>query len=304
MISRTIFFKVIFIGLVIILFSCNKSEEKAAYENMAISDSVASEAMLSSNAAVEAGIDPSRKFIRTADLKFKVKNVAASTYRIEEITSVFGGFVTYTHLSSNIDHHQIDQISADSSLESTYFTVVNNIILRIPNSNLDSSLISIAKMVDYLDYRTIKADDIRLQILSNELTIQRLSKHEKRLRGAIEDRGKKLRETGLAEENLLYKKETEDNATISNLALMDQVNYSTINLSIYQRQEVKRELIANDKNIESYEPGFVKKLLDSLKDGWKIMESLILFMVQFWGLILFGLGLFMLYKKFGHRIKK
>jgi hypothetical protein len=299
MISRINLPSLIFIGMMTMTFSCStnsehKNEASATDTTSAIEQAPASES-ISSSAAVETGKDTLRKFIRTAELKFKVKNVIQATYQIEDVAVRFGGFVSYTNLSSNTDYKYVTRISADSSLESTHFTVVNTMTLRVPNTRLDSALKAIAPLVEYMDYRIIKADDIGLQILSNRLAEKRINRHEKRMNSAIENRGKKLNETTEAEENLYNKREAADNAMISNLALMDQVNYSTVNLSLYQRQEVKKELIANEDNIESYEPGFGKKLIESMKGGWKIIEVLILFIVQLWGLILFGAALFFLY---------
>lgn len=50
--------------------------------------------MVSSNAAVEPK-NSNRKFVRTADINFKVKNAAQSTYAIENIIAKHGGFVTF-----------------------------------------------------------------------------------------------------------------------------------------------------------------------------------------------------------------
>jgi hypothetical protein len=286
------------------LFACEKKEETNGYDSMAERDPSVLNNTDSSSIIEEDLIDIPRKFIRTAEIKFKVKNVATATYKIESMISKFQGFVTLTNLSSNVNHQTINRISADSSLESTCYTVTNNIVLRVPNTNLDSALNELTNMIDYLDYRIIKSDDVGLQLLSNNLTIQRLAKHERRLRGAIDIRGKKLRETGMAEESLLYKKEMEDNANISNISLLDQVNYSTVNLTIYQGQETRRELILNEQAIEYYEPGFGLKLIDSVKDGWKILESIILFIFKIWGLILIGIALFFIYRKLSFKAKK
>jgi hypothetical protein len=104
--------------------------------------------------------------------------------------------------------------------------------------------------IDYLDYRIIKADDVALQMLSNNLTLKRSAKNENRITLAIDHRGKKLTETTTAEEVVLSKQEQADNARIANLSLRDQLNFSTVNLVIYQRQSFRHELIANDKNIK------------------------------------------------------
>jgi len=207
---------------------------------------------ISSSAAVESNKNGDRKFVRTAELRFKVKNVIRATYRIEDIASRHGGFVTYTNLNSTIDNVNTTKISADSSLETTYFTVVNSITIRVPNTKLDTTLKDIAKHIDYLDYRIIKADDVALDVLANELTQKRSAKTEKRLADAIDTRGKKLNETVQSEEILSNKQEQSDNAKIANLSLNDKINFSTITLSIYQRQDIKRELISNHKNITAY----------------------------------------------------
>jgi uncharacterized membrane protein len=296
---------IIEIVLVILLFSCSQSprtESDVAEFNMEMEDISPSD-YVSSSAAVENNQDTTRKFIRTADLKFKVKDVIKSTYDIEDITKRQSGFVTFTHLTSNIDRITNTTISADSSLISTYYTVVNSIVLRIPNVNLDATLKEIARNIDFLDYRTIKAQDVALKILANNLTQQRITKNEERLINAIDNRGKKLNETTSAEELLLNKQEQADNAKISNLSLTDQINFSTINLFIYQQQTIKREVVSNDKKTTEYEPNFWSKLLNSLKYGWDILASVLIFIVKLWGLILFGIFVYIVYKKYGYKLK-
>ena len=292
------------IGLTTLLFACSQSRnEKMSADQNAAMDSTANK-FISSSAAVENGKDSTRKFIRTADLKFKVKSVVNATYAIENITNQLGGFVTFTNLNSTIDNTTTTAVSADSSLETTYFTVVNAITLRVPNTKLDTTLKSIATLIDYLDYRVIKADDVALNMLANKLTQDRSTKNEQRLTNAIDNRGKKLNETTTAEELLLSKQEQSDNAKISNLSLQDQINFSTISLNIYQRQAIKRELISNNKNIDEYTPSFGSRILDALKTGWDILQSIIIFIAQMWGLILFAVVAYIIYKRFGHKLKK
>lgn len=296
--------------LIIITYSCGASkEEKNNLENV-IADVSATTAGIqkesaekegnfpSSSAAAETGKDTSRKFIRTADLKFKVKNVIHSTYDIENITSKNGGFVTYTNLASHIDYVNTVKTSKDSSIEITHFTVINNMTIRIPNTLLDTTLREIARNIDFLDYRIIKADDVALQLLSNSLTQKRIAKAENRLTNAIDNRGKKLNETTEAEELLLNKQEQADNALISNLTLKDKMAYSTITLELYQRQNQKYQSIANAKTIADYEPNLGNKLVDSMKFGWNILEGIVLIIVKLWAIILLITLGFWLYKKY------
>ena len=290
------------LGLFLSFTACNSTGNKKEAD-MVLADSVSAKSV-SSSAAVENGKDTTHKFIRTADLKFKVKNVIKSTYDIEDITNQQGGFVAYTNLTSTVNNVSTTAISTDSSLETTNYLVTNTITVRVPNTKLDTTLKEISRNIDFLDYRIISAEDVALSILSNNLAQKRAAKNEERLTHAIDKNGKKLNETTVAEETLLNKQEQADNAKISNISLKDQINFSTIKLSIYQRETIKREVISNDKNITAYEPGFMQNLLDSLKFGWEILESIIIFITKFWGLFLFVVVVYFINKKYGYKLKK
>ncbi|UEG48954.1 DUF4349 domain-containing protein [Ferruginibacter lapsinanis] len=285
---------------IIVFLSCNNNKYSPE-ESPAMADSATTN-YISSSAAVENNKDSTRKFIRTADLKFKVKDVIRSTYDIENIVSQQSGFVTYTNLTSTIDNITTVLVSADSSLETTAYTVTNSITLRVPNIRLDTTLKEIAKNIDYLDYRIIKAEDVALQILSNNLAQKRFVKNTERLSYAIDNRGKKLAETTNAEELLSNKEEQSDNAKIANLSMADQINFSTVNISMYQRQAIKRALIANDKNIDAYEPGFGRKILEAIKYGWKMFEAFFVFVTKLWWVFLLGLIVYIMYKKINRKI--
>ena len=75
-----------------IIFSCKKAEVN---ENSEVSEVQLSNTETISSSAAVAKEDSTHKFIRTADLKFKVKNVPQSTYYIENIVSKFDGFVSF-----------------------------------------------------------------------------------------------------------------------------------------------------------------------------------------------------------------
>ncbi|MDB5241209.1 MAG: hypothetical protein JWP57_1834 [Spirosoma sp.] len=236
-------------------------------------------------------------------MKFKVKDVASATYAVEKITSQFGGFVTYTNLKSTIDNVETSIVSADSSLERTYYTVVNEVTIRVPNTRLDTTLKSIATLIDYLDYRVIRADDAALTLLANKLTQSRAAYTEQRIVNAIDARGNKLAETTTAEELLSGKQEQADNATLANRSLQDQIRFSTITLALYQRQTIRRELVASYPPIDAYKPGFATRMGDSMKYGWGILEDVLVFIVRLWGLLLLAIVAYYGYRRYGYKIK-
>ena len=274
------------------LYSCKQAEATA---EEAIPENVKLEKSADTIANLVQKKDLNRKFIRTADIKFKVKNVPQSTYAIENTTAKFGGFVTYTNLQSDISEKTKTKISQDSTLETTKYNVENNITIRVPNTQLDTILKTISKQIDFLDFRVIKADDVSLQILANQLAQNRSTSQEKRVQKAIDTKGKKLTAIIDAEENLNAKKEANDSKKLENLSLQDQVNFSTVTLQIYQRETIKQEIVANEK---MHRQNIGSKIIDGLRTGWYMLEEIIAFLIQLWSLFLIGIICFLVYKKY------
>ncbi len=258
----------------------------------------ASSDFISSSAASQPKSDSTRKFIRTANVKFKVNDVIRATTHIEDIIAHMGGFVAHTNLASNQDDKTLVPVSEDSSLETTYYTVTNSMTLRVPDIQLDSTLRAIAASVEHLDYRIITAEDVSINLLANRMAEERLAKQQQRLTKAIDQQGKKLPETIGGEDKLAGRSEESDNRKLSSLVMMDKVKFSTVQLDIYQRQAIAREMLPNNLNIAAYEPGFGTKLEHSMADGWKIFSAFILGLAKLWGFLLFGVILFILYKRF------
>src|SRR6218665_460750 len=238
-------------AIIILMAGCHAHQE----QDESASKTIQREISPVSAKTAESLQDTARKFIRTSDLKFRVKDVAQATYQIEDITRNAHGFVTYTHLESTTEEKKVTRLSLDSALETVHYTVSNNMTIRVPNEKLDSTLKAIASLVDYLDYRTIKADDVALQIKSNQKALIRASGNSQRVRSAIDTRGKKLHETTEAESLASNNQKEADEAELANLALADQVNFSTLSLSLYQRTEIKQWLIPND-NTDQCRQGF------------------------------------------------
>jgi hypothetical protein len=282
--------------LIILFFSCKKFDP-ATSESLADQQTTTDSTAVSSSAAVEKK-DGKQKFIRTADIKFKVKNVVKSTYAIENTTQKFGGFVTYTSLQSTIRDQVKTKISQDSTLETTKYTVQNDITIRVPNTQLDTVIKIIAKQIDFLDFRVIKADDVSLKLLSNQLSQKRNTVTQKRVENAIDAKGKKINDVMEAENALANQKEANDNSIIEKLSLEDQINFSTITLQLYQNETIKQEIIASEKDSDAYKPNLGIQVIDSLKNGWYILETIFVFLINLWPFLLIGFGGFFLYKKY------
>jgi hypothetical protein len=297
--------------LAVFTFSCGQSGPSGTYKDErspAIAD-VAFEAnhtppptappeperALSSSVATYA--DSSRRFILSGDLRFRADDVVKTSFAIEALVARHGGFVANTHLSTDISGRYTTPISADSSLETTRYTVNNRLTIRIPSANLDTTLKSLIAFVDFLDHRTLSATDVRIALLRDRLTKRRLAAHTGRLTEAIEEKGGKLKETITAEDKLIDRQTQADEAALNTLELEDRIAYSTLTLDIYQREAIRRELVPNEQNIEAYEPGFFSKAGEALDDGWKLLQDLGVELLRAWSLILIGIVVFLLFQR-------
>lgn len=287
------------ITLVITLLSLSCGRSKTDYNEKASIEEHTAEAITGSTAASEKRKDTVHQFVRTADLKFKVKEVVKATYAIEHIVAKLDGFVTFTNLTSQVNEINETPLGNDSLLEKTRFSIVNSMIIRVPNYNLDSTLKCIAPLVDFLDYRVIKADDVSLSLLANKLSQTRNNVNQARLSNAVAQQGKKLNEITHTEEQILQRQEQNDNALISNMALKDKIQYSTITIELYQRPGVKYERVINDKNSAAFEPSFGIKIKHSIVFGWSVLETILVFLFRLWPLFLVGFIAYLLLKKFG-----
>lgn len=241
-------------------------------------------AVFSSSAARVSALDSLHRFIRTADIRFRVRDVVSSTYAIENITLRFGGYVANTHLSSDNLGTYTTRISEDSSLETMHFQVTNQLVLRIPVANLDTTLKSLVPLIDFLDYRNVTTNDITLDLLANQLQQKRQSRYSSRMGNDIDAKGKHLDDVQNAEQSIRSSQEQSDNALLENLRLDDQVRYSTITLNIYQHEAFRQEVVKNEKTISAYEPGLGDKLANAAGNGWRGLRFLLVIIVTLWPL--------------------
>ena len=269
--------------------SVNSTLSAGSSQDNEVSDSITS-SFIPSSASRIGKIDSVKKFIRTADIKFKVKNVERSTYRIEDIVNHFEGFVINTTLHCNVNYTDEVRIKEDTVLKRKYYVVENSITFRVPKAMLDTTLKQIVSQIDFLDYRIIKAEDVSLNALKNHLDEKRLAKHEQRVTTAINTN--KTKNILTAENSLLSTQEQADENKIAELELNDKIEYSTVQLLIYEDEKVKAEKVFSEQRTPSYKPSFAKEFTSSIKFGWELIEFLILLVVKLWPLILIGFAVY------------
>lgn len=300
----------VFVLAVLMTVSCRNEQAKAP-ENGAMAEVAALERADSSsasryfdgNTAQRMGLaDTSRKFVITADLKFRVKDAVQATYAIEKASYQSGGFITSSELRTDRNGSQVIKMSADSSLEVTKYIVSNNMLVRLPKHNIDRFLSDVGEQVDLFDYRIIKADDVGLEELSNVLAEKRnresAQRREKVIDKTVTGSAEDITDLTSAEDSRVEKQRQADEAMLENLLLNDKVEYATLSLNIYQREFTEQVMLANPA---AYNPPFGARLSEALKVGWVIIEEIVLFFVRFWSvLVLVVVGVWV-YRRLGRK---
>ncbi|UPT65428.1 MAG: DUF4349 domain-containing protein [Sphingobacteriales bacterium JAD_PAG50586_3] len=274
--------------------SLEKDEDQSKTENKSISNGFAdaSDASLSSSAAQEPN-DPAKKFVRTADLKFRVKEVVESTQQIEDITGKFGGYVAYTNLESQQVGSSVEPYGEDSLIEVSKYQLKNEMVLRVPNTRLDSLLREIGGLVDHFDYRKIEAGDVTLQYEMNKRSASVDRRVGGRIEDAIDSKGRRLYDITDAEDLVRSSSTSADAADIENLRLLNDVKYSKVTLSIYEKPNVMTSVVVSDAVYQKYKPSFGTRFVVALERSWNIVLEILLFFTQIWFLPFVGLVVYL-----------
>ena len=302
--KKTLKLSTIVLSATALLISCGSSKEEMKYKEAyakASADSISSSS-INSPSEKEQVTQPSlkkdstRAFVRKADLFFKVKDVKTATFDIERIVNEHNGYVTKSDLQSTVNYKSEVRINKDSMQEIKNYTVSSNICIRAPNDELNKTLSEIARLIDYLDHRTINADDITKQLSAAQLSQQRFTNHQQRIEKAIDEKGKKLSATIEAENNLYTKHATTDDIQLNAQELKHDIAYSTITISIYQKETSKSETYAYSLPIEPYEPTFGSRMLNAIQNSIGVFEVIILFLIQIWPIAFLIVGVYLIFK--------
>lgn len=287
----------IVLGLVsFILYACGASREEMEYQekSMEIADSVA---RYSPGLATDTINGITHNFIRTADMKLKVKNVTTVSQKIEDLVSVFGAYISKSELLAENEFTRSVRVSEDSIKEITHYTMVNYLSIRVPNKLLDTVLRRITNMAVFINYSRTSADDVKLKLFANSLAGKRNTDFVQKLTRKVEQNQGKLNQITAAEEKALEKQEVADASRIDSYDLADQVNYSTLKLHLYQSNTVHSQTLFTPPIIENYEPSFFSKLAVAMQHGFNIIKKFVLFLAECWGGILIIAAFFYLLKK-------
>lgn len=271
---------IIAIAIILTIFGCNnanKNDESAEAKELVIATDTA--ATLA---------EP--KIIKTADMRFRVKNVQNTKEQLSQTIKAQGGTVAEFSIESVIQETQKIKQSVDSLKEITSYRTEGYLVAKVPSEKLDEFTNTVAKMAVFVDNQSLKLDDQSLIYLGNRM------KANNRVEAASQMNKIAGKKSSNVETSLNFKDDYVDKK-VQNLSIDNRVKYSNITLKFYQDNTIKTIVVAND-DIYDYKPAFGNRLWMGIINGWTIFKELIIGLANIWALILLGIGIFFLIRYF------
>lgn len=252
--------------LLLLLGSCNQGQEEPndqflvnTEEGIPVSKSYAPPPTSLESPGVIEFIQPiegiEKKIIRDGRMELRVKDLIKAKERIDTLVKRLDGYYARESLSN-------------TDWESAY-----TLQIRVPSSRFEMLITSIENDVGELQYKEIDARNVTDQFIDLETRLENKRLYLKRYKDLL-SKVKSVKEILEIEESI-RKIEEEVESTMGRLKyLSDQVDYSSLDLSIAKQKEFKYKPDKQDS--------FFERLKQSLSTGWYMFISFLLFVIRLW----------------------
>lgn len=202
-----------------------------------------------------------RKMIWKGNVEIKVDNVDKTTKKVNEICKKYGAFVSGMELNNS------------------NYEISNSITIRVESQYFSELIEAVKAEGTYIKNVTISSNDVTEEFIDVESRLKTKKEVRERYIAILKDKTGKISEVLEAEEAI--RKITEEiEAKEGQLRyLQDQVKYSTLKLRLYEK-------VTFNEEPEIYTKTFGSKALQALKNGWKIITTLVLILINIWPLLL------------------
>jgi hypothetical protein len=216
------------------------------------------------------------KIKKTGDINLTVDNYKAARAAIESIVRSGGGY-----------------ISGENEQNSTY-SISNSMIIRVANKDFDGMVGSITAIDAHVNSKNVYTEDVTAQFVDISARLKSKKEVEQRYLDLLQ-KAAKVSDILEVEEQLRVIREEIEAKEGELKYLNDQVDYSTINLSLHQ----DFEFTPQDS------PGFFGRLGNAFGNGWNGFLTFLVGMMYAWPLwIILAIGGYFLYRFIKRQMKK
>ena len=233
------------------------------------------------------------KLVKTAVIRFKVKNVQQTAEHITSLATSINGMVMHHQMGSTAERSDNVRISDDSVMRVTSFNTTAEMTLKIPSVKLEEFLNQVGRMGIYVNDRSMDITDKSLDYLSAQLKLKS--------RTELIDQQKKGKIIIKKPEDVLNLKDDMIDQQIGNRQIDDAVKNSIVTLSFYQSNTINKEVIAND-DPSAYKLPFFKRLGMAVESGWGLFVDVIIGLANVWVFLLAGIGVWMIIRRYRGKV--
>ncbi|MCK4855396.1 MAG: DUF4349 domain-containing protein [Bacteroidales bacterium] len=218
-----------------------------------------------------------KKIIRNGNLTIESNDLKRSKTRLDTLVGFHSGYI-----SSESFNDQEDQLSY-------------NITYRIPADKFDQFISVVESGPDKIISKSINANDVTEQYYDVKIRLENERQVEKRYLELL-SQARTIKDLLDIEEKLGKIRQEIESKEGRLRYLDDRVNYSTLNIWIYQKKDLKYEPADRDS--------FGQRLKKSLHKGWQGFVDFILFFLNIWPLWIVGLIIWRLIVWINRRSRK
>lgn len=239
-----------------------------------------------------------KKLLITASANFKVKDVVESSNAIESLTRQQDGYVALSQINNYPDDRRTF-VQGDKNITITTYTRQADMTVRIPRVNVNKFLDQVQQQVAFLNEQQFSAQDVTLDIYREQLASQLSSDMASELSAErLNSKNDKDQTSNVDAISATYAaRRQQELAKLEQLAIADKVKYSSISLTFTQPDVSYKETTQNlDVLLEAERPSFGTQVSEAFREGWEILRSFTLGLIQLWWLAVLGGVFYLVYR--------
>ncbi|MBC9228914.1 DUF4349 domain-containing protein [bacterium SPL81] len=272
------------------IVGCSKKEE-----GMASDASVAAESATPNNESIQANaaknpeqllstqqsaLEQNRQLIKSAELRFEVKDVLKTTSTLEQQLLQYNGYIENKQIDYQVsDRSQHDRIDGTVDIYEKITPTVQ-LTVRIPNAQVTSFLNNMLPLMLNFNKQSYEAKRYELKLLEEKLNTANQSN------SASNTVNNQLQQ-------------------LTDMEVKDRLAYSTIRLEFFQQPKVRKSHDLNIHRIATLDSDpLLTRIAQAFKVGLSYFKETVIWLIQFWAFFIVIVAVWFIRKAYKSRKQK
>lgn len=239
-----------------------------------------------------------KELLINASVDFKVEDVVRSSNAIESLTRQQSGYVALSNIS-NYPRESRTFVQDDKNITLTTYTRQADMMVRVPRVNVNKFLEQLQQQVAFLNEHQFSAKDVTLDIYREQLASQLNKDMASELsQERLDSKNNEDQSSNVEVINATYAARRQQLlAQLEQMDITDKVKYSTISLTFMQPDISYKETTQNlDVLLDAERPSFGTQVKQAFEQGWEVLKSVALGLIQLWWLLVLGAIVYLTYR--------